>query len=332
MPIAALRGRSFAARIAALALIGAVTGCFAAASAAAADVLETPIRGSWTRLPLGRWAARVSAMAGIPVVVDRRLDFTLPITLESPGLPLAEVLDRVATLAAADVEVLASSVVLVPEAAAGRATAGERARTRAVAALPAGERHKLAARAAWAWPAGSRPRQLVAELAAAAGLRLAGLDEIPHDHLPAVHLPPLTVAERIDLVLAQYDLRVEWQPDGGRITPLPPAAVQRPRPAADRPRPPSRRQDGPAAERYSLRLEAPLDQAVAAVARRFELQPRIEMAALEARGIAAEEIIRVQVEDVDRDRLLDAVVAPLGLAWAIEGDTLRIFAPPATDR
>jgi hypothetical protein len=36
------------------------------------------------------------------------------------------------------------------------------------------------------------------------------------------------------------------------------------------------------------------------------------------------------VENVSRDELLDAVVTPLGLAWTIDGDTLRVFAPPAS--
>jgi hypothetical protein len=88
--------------------------------------------------------------------------------------------------------------------------------------------------------------------------------------------------------------------------------------------------DAPAEERHTLRLEASLDQAVAALARRFALAPEIDAASLAARGIAAAEIVRVRVENVSRDELLDAVVTPLGLAWTIDGDTLRVFAPPAS--
>lgn len=329
MSIAGLPGRSFVSRAAALGAVAVATAGLVPAPCRGATVLETPIRGSWTRLPLGRWAERISALTGVPVVVDRRLDFTLPITLESAGLPLAEVLDRVAALAAADVEVLASSLWLVPRAARGRAAAAERARDAALAALPAADRSRLAARAESAWPAGSQPRRLVAELATAAKLELAGLDDIPHDHLPATRLPPLTVAERIDLVLAQYDLRADWRPAGSRVMPLPAAPLGGTGPPSAVPRPRPRPRDEPAAERFSLRLEAPLEQAVAALARRFDLQPTIDAASLEARGISPTEIVRVHVEEVDRSGLLDAVVAPLGLSWTIEAGSLRVFAPPA---
>lgn len=332
MSIAARHGLTFAVRAAALGALVAATAGLAPRPGSAGAALDEPIRASWTRLPLGEWAERISGMTGVPLVVDRRIDRTLPITLDGDGLPLAEVLDRVATTATAEVEVLASSLRLVPPAEMGRAAAAERDRTGALAALPAEEGRRLAATAEWTWPAGSPPRQLVSELAAAAGLKLAGLEAIPHDHLPAAHLLPLSVAERIDLVLAQFDLRAEWKPGGGTITPLPrpptrtaPASLGRPSPLRRRPR------SSAAEERYSLRLEAPLDQALAAVARRFELQPRIDAAGLTARGISPAEVVRVHVEQVERDALLDAIVAPLGLSWAIEGDTLRVFAPAAPD-
>lgn len=312
--------------------------CLPVAIAAAAKgprattVLETPVRGSWTRLPLRDWAARVTAIAGVPVIVDRRIDPTLPVTLDADGDPLGTVLDAVATAARADVEVLAASIRLVPPEAAGRAVAAESARSAELRRLPAADRTRLAAKAACEWHEAAEPRSLVEQLAADAGLRLTGLERIPHDHVAAGRLLPLSVAERIDAMLAHFDLRASWTPDGGAVVP----AVERAAPisaADDQPRTapaPRGRPGRPAAtqERHTLRLEAPLDQAVTALAKRFKLRPEIDVASLAARGIAAGEIVRVRVADVTRDELFDAVVAPLGLSWAIEGDALRVFAPP----
>lgn len=302
-----------------------------ACAAPAADPLAAPLRGSWTRLPLRDWADRLAGLAGVPVVVDRRIDPTAPITLDAEGEPMEAILERVAAGLDARVEPLASSVRLVPPAVAGRATAAEAARMAEVGRLPAATRTRLGAKAAWGWGAAAEPRDLVAQLAAEAGIDIAGLDRVPHDHLAAARLPPLPVAERIDLILAHYDLRAAWKADGGEVVPAleraTPANRAAGRPAAQ----PRRRPGGPAAEeRHSLRLEAPLDQAVAALARRFALQPDIDAASLATRGIAVAEIVRVRVEGATRDELLDAVVAPLGLAWAIHDGTLRVFAPPAS--
>lgn len=306
-----------------------LAGGVSAAAAVAADPLATPVRGSWTRLPLREWAERVTGIAGMPVVVDRRLDPTTPITLEAHGERLNAVLDRVATGVDARVEPLGSSVRLVPPDVVGRATAAEAARTAELRRLPADMRTRLAVRAAWGWETAAEPREVIARLAADAGVGITGLDRVPHDHLPAARLPALSVAERIDLLLAHDDLRVAWTADGGRVVP----AVEATTPAkpgtgraAIQPR--RRPAESQTEERHTLRLEAPLDQAVAALARRFALVPAIDAASLAARGIAAAEIVRVRVENVSRDELFDAVVAPLGLAWTIDGDTLEIFALP----
>jgi hypothetical protein len=296
-----------------------------------AGVLDTSVRASWTRLPLREWAGRVSVIAGVPVIVDRRIDHTTPVTLDADGTPLAAVLDQVAALTGAHVEVLASSIRLVPPEAAGLATAGEAAREAELRSLPPATRRSLSAREPLAWPEAEEPRQLLERLVTGANLRLGGLERIPHDHFPAGSLPRLTLAERLDLILAHFDQRVAWTPEGGEVVPLVDrAAAARPgrgdraRPAVGRGKPPADE------ERHTLRLEAPLDQAVAALARRFSLRPEIDAASLVARGVAPAEIVRVRVESVTRDELFDAVVAPLGLSWAIEDGTLRVFAAPGS--
>ncbi|NBX30946.1 hypothetical protein EBR04_10985, partial [bacterium] len=57
------------------------------------------------------------------------------------------------------------------------------------------------------------------------------------------------------------------------------------------------------------------------------LTGRIDRESLAARGILPGEIVRIEVRDVTRDELFDAVVAPLGLRWRIDGDQLTIDAP-----
>lgn len=303
-----------------------------AGSAPPSAALDTEVRATWTSVPLRAWARRISESTGAPVIVDRRLDPGLAVTFSSDGDTLRAVLDRVAAAAGATVEPLASTTRLTPRDRAGRAAAAEAARIRGLQHLPTDLRRRVERRAGWSWPAAARPRDLVAAAAADAGLQITALDLVPHDHLPATALPALQLGERLDLLLADYDLRVAWSPAGGQIVPI--EAGIEPGDRAAPPRPPPRRDPG--ARRatsetkvYSLRLEAPLDQAVPAVAKALGLRAAIDTSALAARGIAPGEIVRVDARDLARDQLLDALVRPLGLAWAIDGDMLRVFAPPA---
>ena len=295
--------------------------------------LDAAVRATWTSVPLRDWARRVSEITGATVIVDRRLDPGVRVTLASDGDTLRVLLDRVAPSAGAVVEPLASSTRLIPRDLAGRAAAAEAARDRDLRGLPAEMRRIAERRAAWSWPAAARPRDLVAAAADDAGITIAGLDRVPHDHLPATSLPPLQLAERLDLLLANFDLRIDWSPAGGTIVPIDAGVDPRDRTPVrsgpGRPRPQRQQQKPAGIEVYSLRLEAPLNQAVSAVAKRLGLESSLDEASLAARGIAPGEIVRVDARDLARDDLLDAIVAPLDLAWTIENETLRVFAEPA---
>lgn len=311
--------------------------CLAAAAAAAG--LDAPLRASWKAIPLRDWAAAVATVAGMPVIVDRRLDPDTLVTLASDGGPLREAVATVAAGAGAEVAVLRSSIRIVPAAQRGLCERAEVARDREVARLPAGPRAALQRRSRWNWSEAAQPRELAATAAAAAGVVLEGLDELPHDHFPAAELPPLTVAEKLDLVLAHFDKRVVWRADAagarGTVVPLatdlpPPGSVQPKRPPVaagpGRGKPP-----GPARDVFSLRVAAPLEEVLAAVAARLGLELEIDRGSLAARGIQAGEIVRADIRDASRDDLLDRIVAPLDLSWRIEGDRLRVFAtPPAS--
>lgn len=318
--------------------VGAALACGAASAADAPPGLDAPVQATWTRLPLRQWAERASTVVGKPVILDRRIDPDLPVTLTAAGESWRDLLTTVAVAAGATAEELAGSVRIVPAAAAGKASRADRDRELRVAALPAGPRAAVAARRPWRWAAGARPGELVAGAAAEAGVELAGLDAIPHDHFPAADLPPLSLAERLDLVLAHFDRRVIWTAARGRAAgriisidaEILPAAVAA---AADRPvrRGPSRRTVEPLDE-FTLRLEAPLDQALAAICGRLGLELELDAAALAAHGIAPGEIVRASVEEASRDELLGAVLQPVGLTWKIDGKRLLVFpATPAAD-
>lgn len=300
--------------------------------AAAAAGLDDPVRASWKAMPLREWAERVAPLAAMPVIVDRRLDPDTAITLECRGESLRDVLAQAADQAAAEVAVLRSTIRIVPRSQRGICERAEDARDRDLARLPAAPRTALAKKAVWTWPEGAVPRELVAALAKEAGIALEGLDALPHDHFPAASLPALTRAERIDLVLAHFDRRAAWRKQGGAVqAAIVPLDADLPPPRADggqaKKPPPQPRQ--PAAGKkdvFSLRAAAPLEELLAAVATQQQLTLELDRESLAAHGIAAAEIVRIDVQNVSRSELLDRIAGPLGLEWRIEAGRLRVAA------
>lgn len=298
-----------------------------------ADARAAPtIDAHWTGVPLRDVAARLTDRGGVAIVVDRRLDPSASIALAASGEPLDTVLEAVAAQGGAEVALLDGHARIAPAAAAALARAGEAAREQEIRRL-APELQRLArARRAWTWPDGARPRDLVAAAAAEAGISIEGLDALPHDHFPSADLPPLPLAERLDLVLAHFDARVEWKqraaPSARRpvfhVVPIAATASAPPRQAPWSPRGTRPPRSPDVAHTYSLRVAAPLDELLTTLAQRFSLALDLDRAALERRGIAPREIVRLDVKDASREALLDAVLDPLGLGWQIEGKTLRV--------
>lgn len=283
-------------------------------------------------MPLREVATRLTSLGGVAIVVDRRLDPTVPITLAASGEPLDTVLAAVANQRAAEVALLAGHARIAPADAAALARAGEAAREQEIRRLEPKLQRLAQGRRAWAWPDGAQPRELLATAAAEAGIALEGLGTVPHDHFPSADLPPLPLSERLDLVLAHFDHRVEWKkraaPAGQqpvfRIVPIAAQASAAPRKAAWSPRATQTPRSPVVAHTYSLRVAAPLDDLLTTLAKRFGLALELDRVALEQRGIAPREIVRIDVKDASREALLDAVLDPLGLGWRIEGGTLRV--------
>lgn len=299
--------------------------------------LDAEVHASWTRVPLRDWTSRVTELAGRPVILDRRINPDLPVTLVAHGEPLREILHRVAAEAGAAVDELESTIRIVPTAVAGRSFHADQDRRLRVSKTPPDLRRLLIATAPWAWPAASRPRDLVTSLAASSGLDLEGIDTIPHDHFPAADLPGLSLAERLDLVLAHFDRRVIWGgrsgKPAGRII-----AIDAEIAAAahhQKPRSPPTAKPGRTVkvrDEFTLKLEAPLDQALAAITRQLDLDLDLDGASLAARGIAPGEIVRADVVKASREDLFDAILGPVGLAWRLEGRRLRVFAAASADK
>lgn len=292
------------------------------------DRLSMPMHGTWRRSTVADVAAQVAADGGVPVAIDRRIDFTRRIDLDGDARSLAAVLDELADKAGGAAVLHGACVRIAPPEAAARAFASADSRGRRLAVLPKTARHALAAEAPLTVEAGDRPRDVVERLLAEAMLEADGLELIHDDHLPAATFPSMPLVDRIDTVLAHYGLAIGSArgkegtarvavaaADDGDVPPPPRLATLAPTTAGSRPVP---------IDRFTLRTDAALDELLTVLAKRFGLRLSLDLESLARKGVAAKEIVKLSVRDVSRDALLDAVTRPLGLEWTVDGDRLVV--------
>ena len=302
--------------------------------------LSRTIDATFQQIPLARLISQLNTISDGVIVLDRQIDPTQYVTLACQGEDLMAVLFTLADETGTELAVLESSVWIVPIGKAGSLEAADDERKAALEKLPAHTRQPLSTKQALQWQAGQKPTVLIEKLLArikADTLAVTPDDlstVIPHDHLAAGSIPPLSLPEQLDLVAMQYNHHLLWKQNPQessavlvQFVPLP--SPTEPKEHATRKKQPLANSSRPAGndrDRYTLRVAAPFDELLRAVSLRLKLEPAIDTQSLKTRGINPQEIIRLEIKDASRDELLDAIVRPLGLTWSVETDRLSISA------
>ncbi|MCO6456858.1 MAG: hypothetical protein J5I93_16290 [Pirellulaceae bacterium] len=201
--------------------------------------LALPVGITWNATPLREALQRLARTQRVALLLDRRIDPDQPVDFAADQQPLEAALRQLAAGLGADAVLLGSVVYLAPQAEADRLATAAMLRREEVASLPAAARQRWNRSATWNWPDLATPRNLLAELAEAAGLdstepaganphgarqgvaAVEGCERIPHDLWPAADLPPMTLADRWSLVLAGFSLTYRVAADGSSVQLLP---------------------------------------------------------------------------------------------------------------
>lgn len=320
-----------------MSLVLSSTGSFAWPQPA---FLNRPIHATFKRIPLARLISQLSASSNGIVVLDRQIDPTQHVTLTCQGEDLLSFLLSLADKTGTELAVLESSAWIVPIGKANSLEAADNERKAALQKLPDHTRRPLSMKQPLQWQAGQKPAVLIEKLLAqtkTVNLAVSPDDlstVIPHDHLAAGSIPPLSLPEQIDLIAMQYNhhLLLKQNPQRAsavlvQFAPLP--TPTEPKELTTRQKQTRSNSNRPAVssrELYTLRAAAPFDELLRTISQRLKLEPIIDTQSLTTRGINPKEIIRLEIKDANRDQLLDAIVKPLGLTWSIEKDRLSISA------
>jgi hypothetical protein len=177
----------------------------------------------WTGNPFRVAVQRLSKAYRVAVLMDRRIDPNQRVDINVASVSLASAIQEIAERRQLAVAQLGPVVYLGPMEAALRLRTLAMLREEEVRQLgPAGS-GKFLRRKSLEWPDLATPRDLLEQLAEESGVKIAGMEQVPHDLWAAASLPPLTWIDRVTLITNQFDLTFETS-DGGRqirLTPVP---------------------------------------------------------------------------------------------------------------
>ena len=218
-----------------VAALGVVAVCAAAQResrpAAGRAVRETRRMATihWEQVPLRDALARLPALFGEPVFVDRRVDPNQRISLDVAAASVDDVLAPVAASLSLGTSRLGTLRYLGPRTTAEQLRTVAAVRRDEAVRLPVESRASLTRRQRLTWPRLTEPRGLVTALTQERGWRVEQAERIPHDLWPAGSLPALTLVEQLTVLLAGFDLTFRAMPNGRtiEIVPLGPTTITR---------------------------------------------------------------------------------------------------------
>ena len=184
--------------------------------------LNRRLTAAWQGQEIGTVLERIATSQDVAIWLDRRVDPQQQIEVRVSDAPLAGVLDQLSAPHELGWSSLGAIIYVGPrESASELATLAEISKY-SLSRVPATVRERWLATAPAEWPGLSEPRELLTTWLETAGVQLANPDAVSHDLWNARTLPPVSLLDKVVLVLVGYDQTCEISPNGQscRIVPI----------------------------------------------------------------------------------------------------------------
>ncbi len=228
-------------RITALCLIGSALACLMAAGTLPAEEappewqagnsywqqLDQPLGAEWSGSSLRAALAGLSRTQRICIWLDRQTNPDQEISFRADRKPLRQALAQLAEGVGCGAGFMDSVAYIGPPEIAAQVATVAALRTDEAKQLAPGARQQWLERRAWRWDELTVPRDLLREIAEEGHFTVLNPEEVPHDLWPAAQLPPLTVVERLTLLLAGFRRTFAFDKKGAaiRLVPWPESAT-----------------------------------------------------------------------------------------------------------
>ncbi len=180
------------------------------------------VQFTWRDAELRPSLVRLVAAHEMGLVLDRRLDPLLQVSLDQPASPLDVAIQQLAEAHGWGLSRLPHVLYLGPETTTRELATVLALQQEKVAKLPDSIRKRWIARRTSSWPELTEPRKLVESWADERKITLHQTERIPHDLWAAQKLPTLSFLEQLTVALAGFDLSVDVDDSGSaQIIPLP---------------------------------------------------------------------------------------------------------------
>ena len=287
---------------------------------------------TWQRQQLQNALSALARIQGKALWLDRRVDPAQLVSEKYKEVPVGEATTK-----------LLQRFGLESLQIEGLLYVGPREPTRGLAALLLRMRASVEstsprARQRWlkqaptSWPRLTRPRKLLERLCSDAGIQIEGLERVPHDLWPAREGPSMSLADRVVLILAGFDLTCEISTDGQgcKIVPIRYPLPDESAKFSSAPNKRKRRpQAGATRQQFSLRLQnQPVGRVLDQLAAQLNLKLVWDEPSLQQHKRSRETLISCQVQNVDLDQLLEAILGPAGMTFSKKSKQVTIRGVP----
>jgi hypothetical protein len=287
--------------------------------------LDEPVDLVLSEDPLRSALRRLLETHRVAVFLDPRADPGRKVQLSLQNVPLHEALQKIAQPQNLGAALLGPVVYFGPPVTTIQLRILSGLRTEELQmALPL-VRKKFFARAPMAWNDFAEPRELLRWLVRKNGMAPEGIDALPHDLWAAADLPPMTLVERLTLLLAPFGRTFSVSPDGRRLIVSPiPDMLPKVKESGGL-------SGGHAAEvalddkRFTLTVEEkPFGPVMLQLAKQIGLQLQLDTEALQRAGVSPEARISFSVKEATIDQLLQAAVQHVPVRWHRQGNSVVI--------
>jgi hypothetical protein len=183
--------------------------------------LQEPLDLAKAGGPLRKMLGDLSLQRRVAIYLDRRVDPDGLLNLAVRDVPLEKALAAIARAQGLGLTFLGPVAYFGPPQTTARLRTVVELCRDAIRALPAPVARKFFRALPMRWDDLATPRELVAQLAAESDLQIVAAEQIPHDLWAGADLPPLSLIERLTLLLGQFDLTFAVDASGDRITLVP---------------------------------------------------------------------------------------------------------------